>query len=221
MSQLPYCSRADVKDYASGLSAANTSVDVIIDQVIATATEQINIVCGRRFWLDDTVSPRLYGLRDLDRTQYGWGAARLFVHDIGDRTDVTIAVDTNGDGTYDLTWDTDSFFLEPLNAMHAGLENWPATAIVADTTLQLFPIFSSTYLRPQIQVTAKWGWPAIPSTIKSVALMTALDLLKMKDAPFGIAGFSEYGPIRARANAKVRELLDVAYCRGVAAIGVA
>ncbi len=37
--------------------------------------------------------------------------------------------------------------------------------------------------------------------------MLAEETFKMKDAPFGITGFSAYGPVRVRENPKVEQLV--------------
>lgn len=39
-----------------------------------------------------------------------------------------------------------------------------------------------------VEITAKWGWTAVPDTIKSATLIQASRFYKRKDAPFGIAG---------------------------------
>ena len=44
----------------------------------------------------------------------------------------------------------------------------------------------------RIQVTGVFGWPAVPLAVKQAALIAAADLFRLKDAPFGVAGFGEF-----------------------------
>lgn len=45
----------------------------------------------------------------------------------------------------------------------------------------------------EIVVTAKWGWPAIPTTIVNATLLQAARFWKRRDAPFGVAGVDAMG----------------------------
>ena len=58
-----------------------------------------------------------------------------------------------------------------------------------------------------MHVTARWGWPAIPAPVKQAAFLVSAEQWKLKDAPFGVAGFGEFGAIRVRLNPMVTTLL--------------
>jgi hypothetical protein len=60
-----------------------------------------------------------------------------------------------------------------------------------------------------VQVTAKWGWPAVPPAVKQAAFIVAADLFKAKDSAFGVAGFGEFGAVRvgSRMNPQAQALL--------------
>ncbi len=58
-----------------------------------------------------------------------------------------------------------------------------------------------------LQVTARWGWTAIPTAIKVATIYLALETFKLKGAPFGVANFDQFGPIRVRDNPKVMGML--------------
>lgn len=200
-----YISRAELKNYAGQISAANTTIDEIVDQVIEAASRGVEDYCGRRrFWKDTTATPRLF---------VAPCGSELEVDDIADWTDVTIKIDSSGDQTYSTVWEPTQFYLEPLNGEAWGL---PATRI--RPIRSLFPQQTGN-IPPIIQVTAVWGWPAVPAPVKSATLMVALDLLKMKDAPFGVAGFGEYGAVKAHQNPQVAALLDEKYVKTT--IGIA
>jgi len=57
------------------------------------------------------------------------------------------------------------------------------------------------------QVTGVFGWPKVPRNVREAARLLAADHFKRKDAPFGVAGFSEYGPVRISQNSMVGNLL--------------
>jgi hypothetical protein len=51
--------------------------------------------------------------------------------------------------------------------------------------------------RPTVQVTAKFGWPAVPDDVTKACLVQAGQLHKAKDTPFGVAGVSDMGVLRS------------------------
>ena len=58
----------------------------------------------------------------------------------------------------------------------------------------LFPMCN---VGPSVQVTAAWGWSAIPDEVKQAALIKAGALFRRKDSLEGIlGGFQEFGAIR-------------------------
>lgn len=70
-------------------------------------------------------------------------------------------------------------YFHPANAAQKGM---PYTRI-------FLPVDSSGVA----QVTALWGWSAVPETIKEATLLQASRLFKRRDAPFGVAGSPELG----------------------------
>ncbi|MGI8313333.1 phage head-tail connector protein [Saccharopolyspora hattusasensis] len=58
-----------------------------------------------------------------------------------------------------------------------------------------------------VEVSARWGWAAVPAPVKEATLIIAAELFKLKDAPFGVAGFGEFGVVRVRDNPKAASLL--------------
>jgi hypothetical protein len=59
----------------------------------------------------------------------------------------------------------------------------------------------------RIQVTGTFGWPAVPLNVKEATLIQAADTFRSKDAPFGVAGFGEFGVVRVGPNLRVQSLL--------------
>ena len=119
----------------------------------------------------------------------------------------TLAVDFSNSGTYGTTIAAANYQLEPLNGVVDGTPGWPFYRIHLIQTWA--PVWYATigYPRTSVQVTAQWGWAAIPSPVVEACLMLAEETWKMKDAPFGVAGFSSYGAVRVRQNPKIQALL--------------
>lgn len=60
-----------------------------------------------------------------------------------------------------------------------------------------WPASSTTRLR----VTARWGWPRVPEQVPQAALLLGTEMFKLaREAPFGVAGFGDFGVVRVRDN---------------------
>jgi hypothetical protein len=47
----------------------------------------------------------------------------------------------------------------------------------------------------------------VPSAVKQATLIAATDLFRRKDAPFGVAGFGEFGVVRIQQNPVILSLV--------------
>lgn len=63
-------------------------------------------------------------------------------------------------------------------------------------TRLVFAAGTSIPLSTRVRVTATWGWPAIPDTIRYATLLQASRLFARRHAPFGVAGSPETGQLR-------------------------
>lgn len=154
-----------------------------------------------------------YCQRDFNAA--GAATARVFypdhscivnVDDISTTTGLIVKTDSGDDGTYETTWSASDYQLEPLNQVVAGVTGWPYTRIRA-VDLQRFP--SSSHHAP-VQVTANWGWPSVPSTVKKATLIMAARFYKRRFSPEGVlGGFDAFGPVRvgSRTDPDVEALL--------------
>ena len=151
--------------------------DDLIRHTIRSASRAIDDECGRRFYLDIAATARQYRTASAFWESDG---EVLLIDDIGNLTGVVVEV---GDGT---TWTAvTNYATEPFNAIVQGrpvrklrrtMNNWSTSR--------------------QVRVTARWGWPNIPGPIRDATEILAGRLFKRKDAPFGVAGFGEFGDIR-------------------------
>ncbi len=108
---------------------------------------------------------------------------------ISTTTGLIVKTDGAADGTFGttLTISTD-FLLLPSNAGdEVPARPWTEILHVNGT----FPRPSNG--RPGVQVTAKFGWAAVPDWAEKACLIQAGQLFKAKDAAFGIASFGDMG----------------------------
>lgn len=178
--------------------------DTLLDMALGAASRQIDGYVGYRFWVDSAVKVREFYADDY----------RCLYVDEGISTDtgLIVAIDADNDGTFEttLTIGTD-FILKPSNAPDmVPVLPYTEIALVDNYT---WPMYSNG--RPGAQVTAKFGWPAVPDDVALACVLLAHELFKSKDTPFGAAGAAlgdlmvtgsrtvSYG----MANRTVRELL--------------
>jgi hypothetical protein len=160
--------------------------DVAITSACAATSRWIDNHCQRRrfgFNKASSATARLY----RPRTPY-----RVAVDDISATTSLVVKVDLGGDGVHETTWvNGTDFQLEPLDAVAADGDSRPYTSITA--IVSAFPCHARL---PSVQVTALWGWPAVPALVTEAAYQLAEETFKLKDAPFGVAGVNDFGPLR-------------------------
>ena len=175
-----YATLTEVKLF---LGITDSVDDTLLEGMVEAASRSIDRMANRRFYLDINASARLYRAND---------ALQLFVDDIGSATGLAVAVDSDGNGSYDtaLTLNTD-YILDPITAPSLN-RPWNVVTIVSASAAFPAPL----NYRPGVQVTAKWGWPSIPDDINQACMILTADLYKRKDAPGGIIGLGDLGAIR-------------------------
>lgn len=170
--------------------------DAVLARSIAAASAWVTSHCGRDFNVADTASARVFR---RSSPQSVW------VDDISTVTGLIVATDEGDDGTYDTTWSSSDFELEPLNQVFNGITGFPYEHIRSVGT-RLFPAGQ----RAAVQVTATWGWPAVPGAVKKATLILAARLYKRRDSAEGILGGGEFGAVRVgtRLDPDVQALLS-------------
>ena len=187
-----YCSLSDVK---AALRITDAVDDSLIEICIEAASREIDGYCNRVFY--SVTDTREYQNEDS------------FVCNTDDLISVT-TLKTSLDGkTYDLTWTTGDYQLEPLNGVSGGLVQ-PFTRIRAIGDY-LFPIWAvkSTFTNfASVQVQGVFGWSAFPVAIKQAAILLSMRHMKRYDSPLGVAGFGDLGAIRVgRTDPDIEALL--------------
>jgi hypothetical protein len=193
----------------------NSDRDVqVLTSAVTAASRAIDQYCGRRFWCDTTVSARQYMPLRSER-------GVVLTHDIATTTGVV--VDFGTDGTYPTTVAATDYQLEPFGGIGPdGNPGWPYERL--ELLIGWFPIYSGTYptsrWRRTVQITAQWGWLAVPDPVAEACAMMAADLFHLKDNRFGVAGVNDFGPIRVSENRVAAGLL-ANYRRASAFLSVA
>lgn len=188
---------ATVAQLRTHLGDTNSTQNLeLLERAINATSRAIDKHCGRRFWIDSTVQVRVY------RPEFGDLA---WVDDIATTTGLVVKTDTAGDGTYATTWASTDYELQPLNADANGQAYcWTRLAAV---DRYLFP--TSGKVAP-LQVTAKFGWSAIPDEVEEACILRAASIFKRRESVDGLAGFGDLGVVRisTRRDPDVAALLD-------------
>lgn len=176
---------ASLERLKSRLNITSTGDDDELTEALDSASREIDLFCGRRFYADTTATARRYRPTSTGRVQ---------VDDFWDTTGLIVATD-DGSGTYatTLTLDTD-FVLEPLDGVVDGSSGWPYWKICTVNTGAL-RVGSAL---PSLRVTAKWGWARIPRPVTQACLIMAQANYKLKDVAFGAAGVGDLGIVTVR-----------------------
>lgn len=169
-----YCTLAEIKAAVGIIDAVD---DTMLEAAVEAASRQIEAHCGRgrKFWQDSTVVARKY------RPAM---AKVVVVDDISTLTGLIVAVDTTDNGTFDttLTISTD-FQVEPINAAaESPVQPWTQIRLL-DGTMSSFTRLASG--RPSVQVTAKYGWTAVPESVTRACIIQARNIFKAPDTQFG------------------------------------
>ena len=191
-----YITAADLRSF---LRIEDTDDDDEMGLVVTAVSSWVTAYCRRDFNQATDVTARTY---------YAKGQC-LEVDDISTATGLIVKSDLGDDGTYETTWASTDYQLEPLNGVYNGLTGWPYTRIRFVETTHIVPTRATSY-RPAFEVTAKWGWAAVPESVKRAALIQSARVLKRRDSAEGILGNPEFGVVRVGTllDPDVQDLLD-------------
>ena len=177
MTASSYATLANAKERLD-IPASDTANDARLTAILAAASRQVDGLCNRRDagFFSETAT-RVY---DADRGDY------LAIDDLVSVT--TLKTDQDGDRTYETTWLTTDYDLEPANAAVRG---FPYTAIrTAPRGTQWFPT-----QRRGVQIVGTWGWAAVPEPVAEACLLITTRIYRRPTLPFGLAGSPELGQL--------------------------
>ena len=184
-----YCTLAQVK---AALRLTDNADDTLLESAIQSASRRIDEECNRWFYKTNQTPVQVY-----PASIYECGV----LNDIANSS-VTVKIDSVGDGSYTTTWTQgQQYQLEPLNTVITGK---PYRRIVAINGYS-FPIADD---KPLVQVTAQWGWNAIPSDVEQACILLSMRQFARLNAALGVVGFADMA-IQVRAvDPDVRDLLQ-------------
>lgn len=202
-----YCTVAELADELEMNATETAAKNGKLERAISSASRMIDKHTGwtrHGFWQDGTVQVRTYEPHE---------SRELYIPEgISTTTGLIVKVDYEGDSTYGttLTIDTD-FKLEPRNAA-SDYPVRPFTEVeIVWSSTNYFPVgYEDT-----VQITAKFGWPAVPDDVNKACLVQAAQLFKASDAVFGgVAIGLDGGVLRVRsAMSPLAEALLEGYCK--------
>lgn len=165
--------------------------DASLERAVEGASRRIDGVCDRRFYLDSSASARVF------HPTSQW---RCDVDDVGTTSGFVLKTDEDGDGVYETTWSAVDYELGPLNNLVKGSPVYKITGHG-----RIFP--TDVYPAP-VEVTARWGWPAVPHAIREATVLLAGRMFKRQDSLLGVAGVSDLGAIPVlRFDSDIEELV--------------
>lgn len=184
-----YCTLEELKE---ALGEQTGIRDDLYELAIAAASEQIDEFRGHHFWLEDTPTQRLF-VPD--------NPGMLWTGDFADTQGLAVATDADDDGEFETEWQPGDWQPEPLQRLNGR----PYTRLIAVGDHE-FPL---SWGRATVRVTARWGWVQVPKPVRQACRILAVDHFKSKDLTGGVAGFSDFGPVRISAfNPQAKALLQ-------------
>ena len=170
-----YCTLDDLKASARITDSVD---DALLELAIEAASREIDSATERQFF--QTSATRVYTPRDS------------YICDTDDIVSITtLKTSSSANATYDLTWTTSDYQLEPLNGIAGGL-TVPFSNIRA-TGNYLFTISGG---EATVQIAGTFGFNAVPTAIKQATVILASRIFKRNDSPLGVTGFGDLGVIR-------------------------
>lgn len=182
-----YCSLEELKAFMR-IPDEDTADDVELELAITTASRDVDVTANRSFGLDDPAVARIakatYHPSMTDEFWRRWTVD--LPADISSTTGLVVKVDGDDDGAFETTLTlTTDYLLYPWNAAADGMP-WERIVLTGGVS-------APRGIRP-VEVTAKWGWAAVPDPIKLATKIQAQSIVRGgRDSPLGVAGSPEFG----------------------------
>lgn len=189
----PYATRTELKAY---IGVTDATDDTKVDDALASASRGIEQYCQRQF--NDAGSTSTREVEPCGDIYW------LEVDDFSTTVGLVVKYDSAADGTFATTLAATTYKAYPLNGVVDGQAGWPFWKLRGVNYS-----WPTWWQLPPIQVTARWGWSAVPSPVKQACLLLASENLKLaREAPFGVAGFGAFGAVRVRDNPRAESMLN-------------
>ena len=194
---MTYADIAEARDWAGFGDSAD---DAELAAILLAVDRTIDDYCGQRFTATTPVSARTFVADTL------W-VVRLGPSVIGDTTGLIVKTDEDGDGTFETTWTTDDYVSFPLDGVGAdGSTGWPIRELRSDSLrAKCWPIHYNR--RPGVQITALWGWSAVPASVSLAARMLAGAWYQRRSTVSGQGGMAGFFESTVRDDPTIGDLL--------------
>ena len=186
-----YATVEELKEYV-GEGTVETRYENLFESSLDGASRAIETYCDRIFSKEDTTaSPSATA-----KTFHAHARYRVFAEDFYSATGLVVKVDDDDDGTYETTLTITTDYLTGPTERRVGEPDYLIDLVGTRTWPRS--------RRPGVEVTALWGWADIPPEVHLATMELAAEKFKRKDAPFGVVGIDEFGPIRiSRSDMRV------------------
>ena len=190
-----------LEEFKDRLNITDTADDSQAQIAIQAASQAVNEHCGRHF--NQITETRTFQPTNI------WV---LDVDDIVPGAAIQVNLDLQGNGVYSqpLVQNTDyvlRFGNYLFNKNVLGIAR-PYQQLQIIQSANWLP-FTWPFARlDRVQIITTWGWPADPPGVTQGTFLLAADLFKLKDAPWGIAGLSDFGVVRIRETPMLKTILQ-------------
>lgn len=188
---------ATLTDVKAAFRITDSVDDSLLELSIESASREIDGWCERVFYNAGTAT-RVYIPTDS------------FYVEIDDLVSLTHLKTSSTGETFDNTWTSGDYQLEPLNGVSGGIINHPATRIRAIGN-KIFPLWDPRNINSHeatVEVRGVFGWSAVPTAVKQACIILSMRQFKRYDTPLGIT-FDELGAMRVgRVDPDIQNLLS-------------
>ena len=167
---------ATAAEYRSRTGQSDATDDTLLGALLGAVSRLIDRESERFFGIDAAVVARLYD---------GNGLTRLYIDDVATATGLIVKVDLDDDyaftGASETLTEGTHYWIGPANA-GLGSEVSPfrfLDIVPANGRLSVWP----SGLR-KVQVTAKFGWAAVPAAIKEATILVTRELRELEKSGF-------------------------------------
>ena len=176
-----YCTTPEVLERMAHSGATSTDLQSRIDDAIAAATSQIDSDTGRVF-------TQSTGARTFRTPGHCY---ELHLPDF--RAISAFKLDDNDDGVFETTISAANYELDTLYER----TGWPYDTV----RLLNRPFPYGGHRQRRVEVTATWGWAAVPAPInQACSLMASRIAQRVTEALFGTQTFNDLGAASIRSN---------------------
>lgn len=170
-----YCTLDELKAHGQITTGAR---DAQLEAIIEAVSRSIDSATGHQFATQANATARVFRAHHYDMVE---------TDDFYTTDSLVVKTDEDADGTFEKTWTSTDYQLEPLNAISKGRAVWRIRRKVMGD--YWFPVSDDSL----VQVTAKWGWATVPKPIKVACLIQANRIANRPQSPLGLVQSPDFG----------------------------